>query len=101
MYLIQILLPVFDNDGRAFATQFYDRVQAELTDRFGGVTAFRSAPAEGVWKEGGAVSRDAIIIFEVMTNELERNWWTTYRADLEARFNQERIIARAIRIEQI
>jgi hypothetical protein len=101
VYLIQILLPLYDNEGEAFAQEAYDRVRDELMKKFGGVTAFRSSPAEGIWKEGGRVSRDAIIIFEVMAEELEREWWTTYRAGLEARFRQEKLIVRATAIEQL
>ena len=101
MYLIQLLLPLYDNEGESFEQKVYDRVRDELTQKFGGVTAFRSSPAEGIWKEGGRVSRDAIIIFEVMADELEREWWTTYRAELEGRFRQEKMIVRATRVEQL
>jgi hypothetical protein len=99
MYLIQILLPLYDNEGEAFAREVHDRVRDELTKKFGGVTAFRSSPAEGTWRDGERVSRDAIVIFEVMTGELEREWWTTYRAGLETRFRQEKMIVRATSIE--
>lgn len=95
------MLPLYDNEGEAFAQESYDRVRDELIKKFGGVTAFRSSPAEGIWKEGGRISRDAIIIFEIMAEELEREWWTTYRAELEARFRQERVIVRATAIEQL
>jgi hypothetical protein len=101
MYLIQILLPLYDNEGMAFGRKVYDRVRDELTEKFGGVTAFRSSPAEGIWKEGGEVSRDRLIIFEVMSQELERAWWTHHRAELEARFRQEKLIIRATLIEQL
>ena len=101
MYLIQILVPLYDNEGRAFEGQSYDRVRDELARKFGGVTAYRSSPAEGVWEEGGKVSRDRLIIFEVMSEELERAWWTPYRTELEARFRQERMIVRATLIEQL
>lgn len=101
MYLIQILLPLYDNEGEAFDQKAYDGVRDELMKKFGGVTAFRSSPAEGIWKEGGEVSRDAIMVFEVMTEELERAWWTNYRADLETRFRQEKMIVRATSIEQL
>lgn len=101
MYLIQILLPLTDNDGVAFDRKSYDRVRDELTKEFGGVTAFRSSPAEGVWKEGGEVNHDQIFIFEVMSDELERAWWTHYRTKLETRFRQERIVIRATQIEQL
>lgn len=92
---------MYDNDGAAFDRTSYDRVRDELTKKFGGVTAFRSSPAEGVWKEGGEVSRDRVFIFEVMSDELERAWWTEYRSELEARFRQERMIVRATQIEQL
>jgi hypothetical protein len=101
MYLIQILLPLYDNEGESFEREVYDRVRDELMKKFGGVTAFRGSPAEGIWREGGQISRDTIIIFEVMARELEREWWTTYRADLEARFRQEKMIVRASPIEQL
>jgi hypothetical protein len=101
MYLVQILLPLFDNEGRSFERHFYDGVQEELAKKFKGVTAFRSSPAEGIWHEAGEVSRDAIIVFEVMADKLERDWWTPYRAGLEARFRQEKLIVRAIKIEQL
>jgi hypothetical protein len=95
------LLPLYDNEGEAFSQEAYDRVRDELTKKFGGLTAFRSSPAEGIWQEGGRISRDAIIIFEVMTAELERAWWTPYRVDLESRFRQEKLIVRATVIEQL
>jgi hypothetical protein len=101
MYLIQLLLPLYDNEGEAFGREVHDRVRDELAKKFGGVTAFRSSPAEGTWREGGQISRDAIIIFEVMAGELEREWWAAYRVELEARFQQEKLIVRATAIEQL
>ncbi len=102
MYLIELLLPLYDNQRRAFGQPAFDRVRDELTERFGGVTAFRRSPAEGLWKENAQdVSRDEIIIYEVMAEELERDWWAQYRAELERRFLQKELIIRAIRIEQL
>ncbi len=95
------MLPLYDNEGVAFVREAYDHVRDELTKKFGGVTAFHSSPAEGIWEEGGRISRDAIIIFEVMSDDLERDWWKAYRADLEARFRQEKMIVRATAIEEL
>jgi hypothetical protein len=59
-------------------------VRDELTERFGGVTAHRRSPAEGLWKEDeGSVSRDEVVIYEVMTEELDREEWRRYGAELE------------------
>lgn len=101
MHLVQILLPLADNEGRRFSSEDYAKVRRELSDRFGGITAHSRAPAEGIWKEGGETSRDDVMIFEVMAETLERSWWKTYRTDLEARFRQDVVVVRAISIEML
>jgi hypothetical protein len=101
MQLIQILLPLADNAGRRFGREVYAKVRAELAERFGGITSFTRAPAEGVWKEGGHTNRDDIVVFEVMCRDLDRVWWERYRADLEDRFQQEAIVLRAIKVEML
>ena len=95
MYLVEILLPLYDNEGRGFGAEAFNRLRDELAERFGGVTTFRRSPAEGVWAEGGEVSRDEVIIFEVMADALDRAWWGEYRAGLERRFRQKKIVVRA------
>ena len=102
MHLVQILLPVRDNAGTPFPRADHDRVRHELTERFGGVTAYLRAPAAGAWKDGeGDVARDEIVIFEVMAAGLDRDWWRSYREDLERRFRQDEIIARALPCETL
>jgi len=97
MHLVQILLPVYDNDGHAFDAHEYVQLRSELADRFGGVTAYTRAPARCVWKDdAGETTRDDIVIFEVMTESLDREWWTGFRKDLETRFRQENVIVRAL-----
>ena len=101
MYLVEILLPLYDNEGRRFAAAEFDRVSDELAERFGGVTAFRRSPAEGVWREGGEESRDRVVIFEVMAEGVDRAWWRDYRGELERRFRQEKMVVRATEFEEL
>ena len=102
MNLVQILLPVFDNEGIHQPRSHFKRVSDELTDRFGGLTAFTRAPAEGQWKDDSAgTTHDEIVVFEVMTENLDRRWWQDYRRELEKRFRQEVIVIRAQEVEQI
>ena len=62
----------------------------------------RPAPRpEGLWTEDGKTSHDEIVIFEVMADELDRGWWSAYRAELERRFRQDVIVIRAQTIEQL
>ena len=97
MFLVQILLPVYDNEGHRFDASEYVRLRSELADRFGGVTAYTRAPARGIWRDdAGETTRDDIVIIEVMTPELDREWWSRFRHDLEAHFRQESVIVRAL-----
>ena len=103
VYLIELLLPLYDNEKRPFPREAFDRVRDELAREFGGVTAFRRSPAEGVWREGEGEgeSRDEIVIFEVMADALAREWWSRYRGELEKRFRQEELIVRASAFERL
>jgi hypothetical protein len=101
MHLVQILLPLSDNAGRRFDGTEYGRVRSELSERFGGITSFTRAPAHGTWKEGGHTAHDDIVVFEVMTREIDHLWWENYRAELERRFRQETLVIRAIKVEML
>ena len=96
MHLVQILLPLNDNDGHALPKDLYEGVAHELTERFGGVTAFTRAPAEGRWREHGRdTSAEEVIVVEVMVERLDAIWWSRYRVKLETTFKQRQIIVRA------
>src|SRR4029078_2328610 len=95
MHLIEIFLPLTDNDGRPFATAKFSAVRQELTDRFGGLTAFTRSPGQGNTHDAGKTVHDDIIFFEVMTEKLDVSWWRSYRHYLEREFRQEAIVARA------
>jgi hypothetical protein len=82
MHLVQLLLPLRDNQGEPFGRDELERVQAELTDRFGGATAYLRSPAAGAWLQGGRVDRDEVVMLEVMTDQLDRAWWNDYRRSL-------------------
>jgi hypothetical protein len=96
MRLVQILPPLYDNAQNPQPPEQFRRVQQELTERFGGLTVYTRAPAEGMWKlNDNHTSRDDIVIFELMANQLDPTWWRNYRHELEARFPQEVILIRA------
>jgi hypothetical protein len=101
MYLIQLLLPLRKNDGSPQPGALFGEVRDELMERFGGLTSFSRAPAEGLWDSGDSVDRDQVIVLEVMADELERDWWRDYRAQLEPRFVQDEIMIRASVVERL
>ncbi|TJV03838.1 MAG: hypothetical protein E5Y12_14890 [Mesorhizobium sp.] len=94
MHLVQILLPRSDNAGEPFANEDFDCVKEELTNTFEGVTAYFRAPAEGVWRQGKESGLDEIVIFEVMTEEVDLPDWRRRRAELERLFRQDMVIIR-------
>ncbi|HEY1189743.1 MAG TPA: hypothetical protein VGE74_18995 [Gemmata sp.] len=100
MHLIHILLPLNDNKGKPLGRKLFRTVADELTEKFGGLTAHTRAPAAGLWKEGAdGTARDEIVIYEVMAGELDAGWWGKYRARLERRFKQEKVIVRAVAVQ--
>jgi hypothetical protein len=102
MHLIQLLLPLQDNEDQPVANAEFDRVFDELTERFGGVTAYQRSPAEGAWKaRPGVVSYDRVVNYEVMVPKLDRAWWKAYRETLEGRFRQEKILIRATEVVEL
>jgi hypothetical protein len=100
MFLIQLLLPLCDNEGHPFPQSTYLKIRDELAEKFGGITTYVRSPAEGVWKEGKCCAvRDEIVIYEVMAKELSREWWRVFRERMELLFRQESIIVRASQID--
>lgn len=93
MHLIRLLLPLHDNSGRAFPSNYLSQVRAELIERFGGVTAFVRAPAVGLWKENAEdINRDEVVMFEVLSDDLDKEWWASYRKQLEKKFRQDEVL---------
>ena len=102
MQLVQIFLPAFAPDGAPFPKAMFDAVRAELAGRFGGVTAYLRSPAVGLWEdEDGECVRDDVMLFEVMVDALDNDWWRAYRHELEARFRQDEILVRASTVERL
>jgi hypothetical protein len=103
VHLVQLLLPLYDNAGRPFAADAFAHVRSTLTERFGGLTAYTRAPAEGLWTgDGGdAPERDDVVVYEVMADTLDRAWWAGFRAELERRLDQEELVVRTHAVERL
>ncbi len=102
MYLVQLLLPTRSNQGREHPRTLYDQLAGQLTERFGGVTAYTRAPATGLWEsDTGERVRDQVVVYEVMVEEVDRTWWANLRTRLEADFAQEELVVRAQEMERL
>jgi hypothetical protein len=102
MHSIQILLPLFNENGEEFSNKQFILLKNELTEKFGGITAYTRSPATGFWKDTeDKTVKDDIIIYEVMADELDKTWWQAYRKRLEDLFLQDEIIIRAWEIDKL
>ena len=102
MNLIEILLPVRDNAGTAFPAGTFELVQNELTERFGGLTAFTRSPADGFWQDNsGTTHAEDVIALEIMAESLDEGWWHNFRHRLETLFAQEEVVIRAHQIRRL
>lgn len=102
MHLVQILLPLYRQDGTPQPRELFAQVRRELVERFGGLTAYSRAPAHGLWAEDeDRVAHDEIVVHEVMVPALDRAWWAAYRHRLEERFGQQELVVRAQPVETL
>ena len=68
----------------------------------GGVTAFVRSPAVGLWKEtSDETNRDEVVIFEVITERLDEDWWATYSKQLQDMFRQDEVLIWASKITRL
>jgi hypothetical protein len=102
VYLVQILLPVLDQQGAEYDKQLYRDLARDLTNRFGGFTAYTQSPATGYLEDGpGRVVREPIVVYEVMVENLERTWWAALRERLEIEFAQGDLIVRSHEVQRL
>ena len=102
MHLIQLLLPVQNEEGDAYPRTLYENLVHRLKEQFGGVTAYTRAPATGLWEAAsGQTVRDQVVVYEVMAEELDHGWWARLREELEAKFAQDELVVRAQRIQRL
>ncbi|ADV66793.1 hypothetical protein [Deinococcus maricopensis] len=101
MHLVQLLLPLTDNEHTPFPPALYAQVRADLTARFGGLTAYVRAPAHGEWEDDGERVHDDVVIYEVMVEVLDRAWWAHYRETVRVQFRQEALVVRALPFERL
>jgi hypothetical protein len=86
-YLVEIFRPLADKAGETFPTEKFSRVVEELKRKFGGVTVYDRSPAKGKT----ITSSDDIVVFEVMTDDLERAWGPPAGRRLEAKLRTKSV----------
>jgi hypothetical protein len=102
MHLVQLLLPIQDAVGRAYPRSHFSELSTRLSARFGGMTAYTRAPATGLWEAStGETVLDQVVVYEVMVELVDPNWWAELRRELEARFGQREVVVRTFEIRRL
>lgn len=95
MEIVEVFLPLDTREGEPIARDTFEQIVQDLARRFGGATAFKRAPADGLWKQGDTIQRDRVIIFEVLVEKIDAEWWANYRQKLESDLEQDEVLIRA------
>jgi hypothetical protein len=95
-WMVEVLVPVSSAGKGKSGKDLLEDLQRELTAMFGGVTAYARSPAKGRWTdEAGGEEKDDVVLVEVMTDDLDREWWRALRRRLEIDLGQDEIVLRA------
>jgi len=91
--LVQLFVPLNDGQGQPIPEQLYGKLSEELKERFGGVTVYSRAPAKGIWKRDAEdTERDELLIYEVLINARETEFWINLKGRLERQLKQDEIL---------
>ena len=100
MYQIELYLPLYNNDKKAFPTSHYESVKQNLSDKFGGITMYSRTPVIGLWKESQeSIVKDDLVIYEIISEKLDESFWQEYKFMLQSLFQQEAIIIKSSKIK--
>lgn len=90
--LYQLYLPLTYNDGRPIEKQKFHLTRQELTTRFGGLTSTPPGfPLQGWWHSTQGIVMDDIVIWTILTQDDEDQFFLNYKETLRQRFAQEEI----------
>lgn len=94
-----IYFPTTLNDGRVAPAQDVERLKARLAEAFGGLTHLKQR-SDGVWRFGGATFREEVTIVRVLDDGSANFDMESFRDELAAVLEQERvlIVAREVQV---
>lgn len=96
MHLIELFLPLYDSEGNRFPEKIFSDLKNELTGTFGGLTIHSKAPATGLWKPvNDEPVKDTIIIYEIMTENIDEDYWQRWKKQLQTDLEQDEIMIRS------
>lgn len=95
------LLPLTYPNGDVVPEALLELIEAELCEVFGGVANDARGSARGLSKKGHQLRMDSMVVLEVMTQELDKDWWKEFRHRTQTLFRQNELDMRAIAMERL
>jgi len=91
--LVQLFIPMYDQKGNHFPQRYYQNLNKELKERFGGLTVYNRTPATGLWEQDAKTTvRDELLVYEILTSSVENEYWQPLKAKLEKQFAQTELL---------
>jgi|SRR4051812_37962424 len=101
MHLVEVFLPLTYRSGDLVPEAIFELIEAELTETFGGVTEYARGSARGLWENDHHLEKDSLVVLEVMTKKLDKDWWKEFRHRTQSLFRQEELLVRTTIIERL
>lgn len=101
--LVQLFIPLYDQQGKPFPEKFYTAIHTELSEKFGGLTVYTRSSATGIWKENKQKTvHDKLMVYEVLIEDLaDRSYWIKLKSKLENQFSQEELLLLISTVQKI
>jgi hypothetical protein len=92
-YRAELLIPLFDNEGRPFGPEKVLSVHDQLLARFGGCRMEPLSPHLGSWAEEEQTYHDQLLMFTVDAprEDASLDWFVEYKESLKSEFKQVEI----------
>jgi len=101
MHLVEVFLPLTYPNGDPVPESIFELIEGELTETFGGVTEYARGSTRGLWNKDGHLEVDSLVVLEVMTKDLEKDWWKEFRHRTQALLRQEELLVRTATSERL
>jgi inorganic pyrophosphatase len=100
--LIQLFLPLKNEDGKSFPDKYFDNVKETLTQKFKGLSIYSKSPVNGRWENSKSnIEEDILLVYEIMTDRVDLSYWEKYKQLLQKQFKQDTIVIRCLDISLI
>lgn len=95
--LIQLFLPTTAENGKAFPGTYFHAVKQKLSKKFDSLSVYLKSPViEHIKDDGPTLAKDTVLVYEVVSDSVETDYWSQYQQFLQKQFKQDDIVIRCL-----